>query len=516
VVETDGGRALEVTGSGGLARSASTPSNLAARTHLVPESEPSEESALTVVVVSFTLCLLSFLGVGVASAMRRRNTSDDYLLASRSIGPWVAALSAVATNNSGFMFVGLIGATYTEGLSSLALMAGWVLGDYTAWLAGIPKALRERSEAGQCATIPSFLGHGIEGGDKIAKVAGLIILGFLGTYAAAQLTAGSKALHALFGWDMVAGSLLGAAIVVVYCFSGGIRASIWTDVAQSVVMLIAMNLLLVVGVSTAGGPVALWTSLSAIDPQLVSIVPVDAPFGFGMFLLGWLAAGFGVVGQPHIMIRAMAIDSPENIGTARRVYVVWNMLFSISAVGVGLTARLLLTGAEGFDPELAMPALSMQLLHPALVGIVLAGLFAATMSTADSQVLSCSAALTEDLLPRSGAGQMYNKVGTIAVMVIVLALALMGSSVFTLVVLAWSSLAASLGPLLVVRSFGYKVEFATAIAMMLGGLTAVLAWKYGFGYGVGLNEALPGMLTGFGIFVVGTAIGSRKQEGEAI
>ncbi|MCH7869772.1 MAG: sodium/proline symporter [Myxococcales bacterium] len=469
---------------------------------------------MTVVVVSFIVCLLFFLGVGIASASRRKNTSEDYLLASRSIGPWVVALSAVATNNSGFMFVGLIGATYTEGLSSLALMGGWVTGDYVAWLVGIPKALRKRSEEGGCATIPSFLGHGMEGGEKVVKVAALIVLVFLGTYAAAQLTAGSKALHALFGWDLVAGSVMGALIVVVYCFSGGIRASIWTDVVQSVVMFVAMLLLLLVGISDAGGPVALWTSLAEIDPQLVSIVPANAPFGFAMFVLGWLAAGFGVVGQPHIMVRAMAIDSAENMASARRVYVTWNVLFSISAVGVGLTARLLLPELSGFDPELAMPTLSMQLLHPVLVGLVLAGLFAATMSTADSQVLSCSAALTQDLLPRPGASHYYNKAGTVFVTAIVLGFALMGSSVFALVVLAWSSLAASLGPLLVIRCLGRRVTSTTALAMMIGGLLAVLGWKYGLGYGAGLYEALPGMLAGFAIYAIGDAIGGKTTESE--
>jgi len=471
---------------------------------------------MTVVVVSFVFCLLIFLGVGIASAIRRKNTSEDYLLASRSVGPWVVALSAVATNNSGFMFVGLIGATYTQGLSSLALMLGWVVGDYVAWLAGIPELLRRRSEEAGCATIPSFLGHGLKGGHIVVKVAGLIVLAFLGTYAAAQLTAGSKALHALFGWNLVVGAVLGAVIVVVYCFSGGIRASIWTDVAQSIVMFVAMNLLLLVGVSNAGGPAALWSALSAIDPQLVSIFPTNAPFGFSMFVLGWLAAGFGVVGQPHIMVRAMAIDSPDNVATARRVYVIWNMLFSISAVGVGLTARLLLTETTGFDPELAMPSLSLQLLHPVLVGLVLAGLFAATMSTADSQVLSCSAALTQDLFPRPHASHLYNKFGTIVVMAVVLTVALMGSSVFALVVLAWSSLAACLGPLLVVRCLDRDVTSETAIAMMAGGLLAVLAWRFSLGYGVGLNEALPGMLTGFAIYGIGNRVSRvRARRGAA-
>ena len=467
---------------------------------------------MTLVVASFIFCVLCFLGVGIASATRRQNTTVDYLLASRSVNPWVMGLSAVATNNSGFMFIGLIGATYSEGISSLSLMAGWVMGDYAAWLLGIPKALREKSAQAGSATIPSFLGHGLEGGHWVVKIAGLIVLAFLGTYAGAQLTAGSKALHAIFGWDMMVGSILGALIVVAYCFSGGIRASIWTDVVQSVVMFVAMNLLLLVGVSEAGGPVALWAALSAIDPQLLNFVPANAPFGFGMFLLGWLAAGFGVVGQPHIMIRAMALDSADNMPVARRVYVVWNLLSSISAVGVGLVARLLVTETAGFDPELAMPALSLQLLHPVLVGLVLAGLFAATMSTADSQVLSCSAAITQDLLPRPNASHYYNKLGTVIVTGIVLAVALGESSVFALVVLAWSCLAASLGPLLVIRCTNRSVTSTTAIAMMIGGLLSVLGWKYGLGYGAGLYEALPGMLMGFLIYAIGNAVSGGSAE----
>ncbi len=274
--------------------------------------------------------------------------------------------------------------------------------------------------------------------------------------------------------------------------------------AQSAVMVLAMNLLLFVGIYEAGGPAALWDRLIAIDPQLVSFVPESLPFGFAMFLLGWFVAGFGVVGQPHIMVRAMTLESPEKMATARRVYVVWNALFSVSSVGVGLVARALLTDSTGFDPELAMPMLSMELLPSVLVGLVLAGLFAATMSTADSQVLSCAAAVTQDIAPHPERGHRYTKLGTIFVTAIVLALALEGGSVFGLVILAWSGLGASLGPLLVVRSLGGNPHPVTAIAMMVVGFLAALCWgEYGLGYSVGLNEALPGMLVGFAIFGIG-------------
>ncbi len=467
---------------------------------------------MSVVAISFIAFLLMFLGIGVYSATRKRETAEDYLVASRDVGPWVMALSAVATNNSGFMFVGLIGATFSEGVSAISMMAGWVLGDYLAWLAGVPQGLRRRSEDTGTVTIPGFLGHRDVGGRIVIVIAGLIVITFLGTYAAAQLTAGSKALHVLFGWNTQVGAILGAIIVVSYCFSGGIRASIWTDVAQSIVMFAAMNLLLAVGISQAGGPSALWSQLTAIDPQLTRFEPAALPMGFVMFLAGWFTAGFGVVGQPHIMIRAMTLDSTEHMSVARRVYVLWNVSFSISAVGVGLAARLLLSESAGFDPELAMPTLAMDLLPPILVGLVLAGLFAATMSTADSQVLSCSAALTQDIAPRPERGHLYTKLGTILVTAIVLAVAMTGTSVFGLVVLAWSGLAASLGPLLVVRALGRTPNTATAVAMMVGGFASVLGWKYGLGYGAGLNEALPGMLTGFVVYLIGEAFSGRSAQ----
>jgi len=465
------------------------------------------------IVASFVFFLLIFLGVGVYSATRKQNTTDDYLVAGRGVHPWAMALSAVASNNSGYMFVGLIGLTFHEGLSALSLMAGWVVGDYSAWLAGIPKAVRKRSEETGTLTIPSLLGSGLSGDRIVVVFAGLIVLVFLGTYAAAQLIAGSKALHVLFGWNINIGAILGAGIVVAYCFAGGIRASIWTDVAQSAVMVVAMNLLLFVGLFEAGGPSALWSRLIAIDPQLVSFVPDSLPFGFALFLLGWFACGFGVVGQPHIMVRAMTLESTEKMVVARRVYVVWNTLFAVSSVGVGLVARALLSESTGFDPELAMPMLSMELLPPVLVGLILAGLFAATMSTADSQVLSCAAAVTQDIAPLPERGYRYAKVGTIFVTAVVLAIALKGGSVFGLVILAWSGLAASLGPLLVVRSLGGKPHTVTAIAMMTVGFLAALGWgEYGMGYSVGLNEALPGMLAGFAIYLIGSLVTRESSQ----
>ena len=192
--------------------------------------------------LSFLLFLGIFLGVGIYSATRKKETTEDYLVAGRDVHPWLAALSAVATNNSGFMFIGLIGTTYSEGISAMWIMIGWVFGDYLAWIARVPDRVREESERRGTLTIPSFLGDGLVGGRMVVVVAGIITLAFLGLYSAAQLSAGSKALNVLFGWDYSVGAILGAIIVVSYCFAGGIRASIWTDAVQSGVMLFAMAL----------------------------------------------------------------------------------------------------------------------------------------------------------------------------------------------------------------------------------------------------------------------------------
>ena len=454
---------------------------------------------MSVTIASFGVFLAAFVGIGVLSSRRKRSNADDYLLASRDVSSWLTALSAVSTNNSGFMFIGLIGATYKTGVSSAWLMVGWIAGDYLAWL-WVHRRLRVQSEVREANTIPAFVG----GGDRlVVTAAALVTLCFLGTYAAAQLSAGSKALHVLFGWEYGIGAVIGAVIVLVYCFSGGIRASIWTDAAQAVVMLISMVTLIAVALGHTGGISGLFARLEAIDPRLVEVLPRGLTFGFGPYLLGWLGAGLGVVGQPHIMIRAMAIRSGDAIGRARRIYFTWYVAFTACAIGVGLACRVLLRVGDGFDAELALPSLSIELLPPWLVGLILAGLFSATMSTADSQVLSCSAAVTQDIFPGWGTKYGRLKLGTALVVGLVLAISLgADKGVFQLVVLAWSALASSLGPLLMLRVLGVAVGRATGAAMIAGGLGGVLVWRYGLGLSGALYDVLPGMLSGLAIFLV--------------
>ena len=330
-------------------------------------------------------------------------------------------------------------------------------------------------------------------------------------YAAAQLTAGSKALHVMLGWPINTSILIGAVIVLAYSFSGGIRASIWTDVVQSIIMLISMSGLLVVAIWTIGGLTALFHQLNAIQPNLTSLIPSNLTFGFLPYLAGWIAFGLGVIGQPHIVVRPMAISSPTQLNTARRLYLSWYGIFSMCAIGVGLSARVLLPELASADQELALPVLATQLLPSIFVGGILAGLFSATISTADSQVLSCSAALTQDINPAWKRNLTMSKVSTLLVMIVTVLIALYGSkNVYALVILAWSALSVVLGPLIACKCMNIHVGFKTSLSMMLGSLFTIITWSQ-FKLSGSINEVLPGAIVAVIICATSQYVASKKN-----
>lgn len=446
--------------------------------------------------------------IGVASTFQSKKSNQDYLLAGHNIHPWLSALSAVATNNSGYMFIGMIGYTYMTGLESLWLMVGWIFGDMM--ISGIVhKKLREKTEQEDLLSYGGVLSrwHGTNF-KKLRFIVGVITILFLGVYAAAQFKAGSKALHVLFGWNYSTGAIIGSVIVLIYCYAGGIRASIWTDAAQSIVMIAAMALLFLYGVDHAGGWTSFVQQLHAVDPNFMTIFPSELPMdntlGISLFIIGWFFGGFGVIGQPHVMIRFMAVDSSTHMNRTRIYYYSWYTLFSILTIGVGLCARLILP-ESGFDAELALPLISKELFPSILIGVVLAGIFSATMSTADSQILSCSSAFTRDILPKEKSNLKITKLITVVVTLIALTIALSGKdSVFSLVLVAWSVLSSAFGPLLFVYALDKKVSERTGILMILGGTAGALIWRQ-LGLGGSLYEVAPGMLTGlliYGISVV--------------
>jgi sodium/proline symporter len=480
---------------------------------------------VTPVVASFVACLLGFAIVGVLSFRRSQGTTDDYLVAGRSVSPWLTALSSAATNNSGFMFIGLFGFTYRFGVQAVWLQAGWVVGDLVAWLC-VHRRVRERSGRLGLASVPQLIATDDRGrrSRPIATGAAVLTLVFLGGYAAAQLRAGSAALTGVFGWNPAVGIVLGAAIVVAYCFSGGLRASIWTDAAQALVMLGSLAALVGFAAAHVGGPSALLSALAAADPSLVAWIPHGLAAGFGLYLLGFVFGGLGVVGQPHILVRSMAIRSGDDIARARDIYFLWYVPFSAAAVLAGLYGRVLvpdlLAGVAAAETavvaETALPALAGKVLPEILMGTLLAGVFAATLSTADSQILSCSAAVTQDLAPKHRASMVAAKSATLGVAALALTIALVADEdVFGLVLGAWSALGASLGPLLLIRLVGLPLPSGRALAMMATGVLTVTLWGHS-PLADDVFELLPGMLAPLAVYAAAGFLAARRRQGRSL
>lgn len=455
---------------------------------------------------SFCLFLLLFTLVGSLSVLKKKNTSVDYLLANQEIKPWLAAISAIATSNSGYMFIGQIGFTYVYGLQSVWLMFGLIFGDFISSLF-VHKNIRKKSQELKVVSYANLVSkwHG-KNYKYVQLFGGVIILIFLSTYAAAQLNAGSKSMHILFGLDYRLGAIIGGVIVLLYCFSGGIRASIWTDAVQSLVMIIAMFLMVFFGIEKLGGFSSFINQLHEVSPDYMKWFPSTnfsefyiAPY---MFIIGWFFSGLGVIGQPHVMVRFMAIDNTKNIPKTRIYYYTWYTLFYSLTILAAFVARLLIPETNNLDPELALPTLALNLLPEFFVGLVLAGIFAATMSTADSQILACTASITNDLLLNKKNNYFINKLVTLIVTVFVVTIAINDNkNVFNLVLMSWSTLACCFSPLLIVNSLQQKVSEFLSLMMMIIPLITLLIWRY-FGLSEFIYEVAPGIVSGILTFFV--------------
>ena len=459
-------------------------------------------------MIFFSFCLFLFLFtlVGSLSVLKKKNTSLDYLLANQEIKPWLAGISAIATSNSGYMFIGQIGFTYVYGLQSVWLMLGLIFGDFISSLF-VHKNLRQKSQQLKVVSFANLVSkwHG-KNYKYVQLFGGFIILIFLSTYAAAQLNAGSKSMHVLFGLDYRLGAIIGGVIVLLYCFSGGIRASIWTDAAQSLVMIIAMFLMVFFGIKELGGFSSFLNQLHNVSPDYMKWFPSTnfsefylAPY---LFIIGWFFSGVGVIGQPHVMVRFMTIDNAKNIPKTRIYYYTWYTLFYSLTIIAAFVAKLLVPETNNIDPELALPTLAQNLLPEFFVGVVLAGIFAATMSTADSQILACTASITNDLFLNKKNNYLINKFVTLVVTVFVVTIAINDNkNVFNLVLMSWSTLACCFSPLLIIYSLKQKVSEFLSLMMMVIPLITLLLWRY-YGLNELIYEVAPGIMSGILTFCI--------------
>ena len=457
-----------------------------------------EAMSNVVMLLSFLLFLGFFAAVGLSSMRVKEDTTDDYLVAGRGMHPALAALSAVSTWNSGYMFIGFIGFTYAVGYSAIWIGLASSIGQVIAWI-WLYRYIQEEANERGVRSLSSLVAS-VSGAPE-AKLAAVLSVAFLSVYAAAQLTSGGKALFAMMGWDPVLGILIGFVLVVAYCYAGGIRASIWTDAAQSCVMIVGTTMLCWVALGQVGGFGGLNTSLEMEDPVLTGLIPPNLALGVSLWIFAFFLGGLGVAGQPQVVSRVMTLGSDKERKQAMVWFFVWQTPFIALMLIIGWASRVMFT-QDGFDAELGLPTLAMDVLGPFWAGLILASIFAATMSTADSQVLACTAAVTDDIRPEWSQDHGTAKKVTLVMAAIATVISLVGlyvpggDSVFSLVVLAVYGLGGIFVPMLIVRWSGYEPDTRHSVTMMIAALVGVIVWRL-----VGLNEhvfeSIPGMTMAF-------------------
>ncbi len=473
--------------------------------------------ASEIILLSFSIFVVIFLGVGAYAAKRSAPTDVDYLLGSRSFGTWFVGLSAGATGNSGFIMLGAVGMGYTMGLSGVIMGLAWFIGDLTFW-SFFPEKFNRIGRDRDCNTIPELLSSGLSGRGALAirQIAGLLIVVLIGAYTAAQFSAAAKTLNVFFDLDMNIGIVVSALAILAYCTTGGLRASLWTDVVQAVIMLAITTGMLTVAFIAVGGFSAVVDGLNAIDPELANFTGTFTPWTLLAFVLGYACAGFGFgISQPQVIVRLLAGRSPEEARKAKWIYVLFIQYTWHCMALFGMAARLLIPGID--DPEQALPLYAFQNFDPWLIGVILAGIFSAIASTADSQVLVSSSSLAIDVAPgfykkmSARFGVRYQQVVTLVVGAsAALAAIFFSSSVFVLIIFAVSMLSSSLGPAMFNVILKRPTSTLAISACMVSGLVVAISWRM-LGYGETLNETFPGFLAGLIVHDVIVRLSSRKN-----
>ena len=453
------------------------------------------------ILFSFLLFMGIFAGVGIASMWVKQDTTDDYLVAGRGMHPALAALSAVSTWNSGYMFIGFIGFIFLQGYSAIWIAVVSTIGQLVAWI-WLYKYIQKEGSERNLRSLSSLVSS--KSGAPEAKIAAILSVFFLSIYAAAQLTAGGVALKSMLGWSEITGILIGFVLVVAYCYGGGIRASIWTDAAQSGVMIIGSTILCLVALGKVGGLSGLHESLSTIDSNMVNIYPSGLKFGATLWIAAFFLGGLGVAGQPQVVSRVMTLKDDSDRKQAMVWFFVWQTPFIALMFLIGLATRAIFPEMLAEDAETGLPRLA-QSLNPILGGVILASIFAATMSTADSQVLACTAAITDDIKPEWNQDHGKTKKVTLVIAAFATGISLVGQqfpgfgdSVFALVVFAVYGLGGIFVPLILIRMAGYEPDSRHTISMMIAALIGVLIWTV-LGFGEYVFPSVPGMGAAFAV-----------------
>ncbi|TGY89228.1 sodium/proline symporter PutP [Marinicauda algicola] len=452
--------------------------------------------------VSLAAYFVVMIAIGLYGFKESTSDSSGYLLGGRKLGPAVTSLSAGASDMSGWMLLGLPGAMYVSGLSASWIAFGLLLGALTNYLVVAPRLRVYTEVAHDAITIPEYFEKRFEDRTRLLRViSSIVIVVFFTLYTSSGVVAGGKLFDSAFGLDYRIGLYVTAGVVVLYTLLGGFMAVSMTDFVQGCIMFVALVMVPLVALTGVGGVSELKTTLNEIDPTMLNL------FG-GVGLVGIISAmswGLGYFGQPHIIVRFMAIRSVKDVAAARNIGMSWMFVTIVGALATGLVGLAYVTqrGIPLEDPETIFIVLSSDLLfNPYVGGFLLAAILAAIMSTISSQLLVSSSSLTEDFykifLRRNASETELVTIGRIAVVAVAaVAIALAynpDSNVLELVSNAWAGFGAAFGPIVILSLFWKRMTRWGALAGMVVGAVTVLLWVYVLGLSPVMYEIVPGFI----------------------
>ncbi len=449
---------------------------------------------MSLIGIIFIIYLTLLLVIGIR-AFRYNKTQEDYLLAGRSLGPWVTAFSERASGESAWLLLALPGAAIAIGLGEFWSVIGIITGIISSWLL-VAKKIRQETEKYNALTIPDYFHKRYKDDSNIIRLfsTGIIAFFFL-FYVSAQFHASGKVLNTLFNIDQVYGIIIGATIIILYTLMGGFYAVVWTDFIQGILMISTLTILPLVGLFE------IYDNNISIFKMLNSAADVFGNSNSSFFMgndgilalitvLSGLSWGLGYLGQPHLIIRYMAIRDSKEIKIARKIAIAWAIPGVFGAFMIGIISMSYF-GPDYFqvnDPEKSMPLLATALLHPILAGLFISGAVSAMMSTADSQLLVSTSAITEDFFHQYLKKDLSEKNLLILNRFMILILGfiafgiamysqIVGNNIFSVVSYAWSGLGSAFGPALIMTLWWPKTTRKGVIAGMIIGFLTTILWS---------------------------------------
>lgn len=493
------------------------------------------------IVFSILVYLIVVVGIGVACS-RRNRTTDDFYLGGRKLGPLVTAMSAEASDMSSWLLMGLPGVAYLSGVADAGWTAiGLAVGTYLNWLI-VARRIRLYTHRINAITIPEFFSKRF-GDEKhiLTGIAAVVILIFFIPYTASGFAACGKLFNSLFGVDYVAAMVVSGIVIVAYTTLGGFLAASTTDFIQSIIMTVALIVMVLFGVYAAGGLDVVMDNARALPGYLSMTLTHDMaensanPYGF-ITIISTLAWGLGYFGMPHILLRFMAIEDERKLTLSRRVASVWVVIsmavaIFIGIVGYGVTKAGGIGLLEGSTSETVIVRLAGLLsthgvVAALLAGVVLAGILASTMSTADSQLLAAASSVSQNLMSECFQVKMDEKQKVVAARMTVVVIALIAmllardpnSSVFGIVSFAWAGFGAAFGPVVLFGLFWKRINWQGALAGMVSGGVMIFVWKYlvrPLGGAWNIYELLPAFLVAC-VFIIAVSLATAEPKKEIV